>query len=112
MFHSFPSKLKIVKVTPIYRSEDRYAVNHYGPIFVPPIVSKIIRKIIYHRLLDFISKNNLLCTNQFGFKEKHSTFMAILNLIDKISFELITNVCLWVFLMTCQKVLICLIIKF
>ena len=40
---------------------------------------------MYHRLLDFISKNNLLCTNQFGFREKHSTFMAFPNLIYKIS---------------------------
>ena len=65
----FPSKLKIAKVTPIYKSEDRSKVNNYRPISVLPILSKIEEKIMYQRLLDFISKNNILCTNQFGFRE-------------------------------------------
>ena len=88
IYNIFPSKLKIAKVTPIYKSEDRSKVNNYRPISVLPIFSQILEKIMYRRLQDFISKNNLLCTNQFGFREKHSTFMASLNLTDKISCEM------------------------
>ena len=37
------------------------------------------------RLLDFLNKNEILVKNQFEFREKHSTYMAILDLDDKIS---------------------------
>ena len=43
---------------------------------------------MYYRLLDFISKYNILCTNQFCLKEMLSTFIAILNITDKISYEI------------------------
>ena len=65
----FLSKLKIAKVTPIYKAEDRSKVNNYRPISILPIFPKILEKIMNHRLPDFISKNNILCTNQFGFRE-------------------------------------------
>ena len=40
---------------------------------------------MYKSLLDFLNKNEILIKDQFGFKEKHSTCMAILDLVDKTS---------------------------
>ena len=40
---------------------------------------------MYKRLLDFLNKNDILVNNQFEFREKHSTYMAILDLVDKIA---------------------------
>ena len=34
---------------------------------------------------------NILSPNQFGFREKHSTYMALLKLIDDISEEIYNN---------------------
>ena len=65
----FPSRLKIAKVTPIYKSEDGSKVNNYRPISVLPISSEIL-KIMCYRLLDFISINNLLCTNQLASEKR------------------------------------------
>ena len=59
---------------------------------------------MYHRLLDLISKNNTLCPNQFGFREKHSTFMENLNLIDKISCEIDNKKCSMSILIDLSKV--------
>ena len=42
---------------------------------------------MYNRLLEYINKNNILFQNQYGFREKHSTFMALLKRIDDISHE-------------------------
>ena len=39
-------------------------------------------------LESFIGKHNILCENQYGFREKHSTYMALLNIIDNITEQL------------------------
>ena len=49
-----------------------------------PIFSKIFERVMYKRLLSFIITNNLLYKYQFGFREKHSTNMALIVMIDKI----------------------------
>ena len=43
---------------------------------------------MYNRLLHYVNANNILCPNQFGFREKHSTYMALHKLIDEISKEI------------------------
>ena len=45
---------------------------------------------MYYRLLDFLNKNDILCHNQYGFRENYSTYMALLNMIDDISNDSIT----------------------
>ena len=53
-------------------------IHNYRPISVLPAFSKILERLMYKRLLDFLNKKEILVKNQFGFKEKHSTYMAIL----------------------------------
>ena len=43
---------------------------------------------MYKRLLSFITASNILANNQYGFRENHSTYMALLNLVDQITNEL------------------------
>jgi len=85
----FPSKLKLAKVTPVFKSDDKLMVSNYRPISVLPVFFfKILEKLMFSRLLNFINNNNILCENQFGFREKHSTYMALLNIIDQITQQL------------------------
>ena len=84
----FPEKLKLAKVTPIYKSDDKKLLSNYRPISVLPIFSKILEKLMYVRLEKFIEKHNILCENQFGFREKHSTYMALLDICDQITRQL------------------------
>ena len=42
---------------------------------------------MYNRLLEFLIKNYVLAQNQYGFHEKHSTFMALMRMVDDISNE-------------------------
>ena len=81
----FPDKLKVVKVIPFYKGDDKRLQNNYRPLSVLPAFSKILERQMYKRLLDFLNKNEILVKNQFGFREKHSAYMAILDLVDKIS---------------------------
>ena len=81
----FPTELKVTKVIPIFKSNDNMNFCNYRPIAVLSVFSKIFEKIMYRRLVDFINKHKLLYELQFGFRENHSTSMALTLLIDKIS---------------------------
>ena len=70
------------------KSEDRYSINNYRPISILPFFSKIFERLMYHRLLDYVNANNILYPNQFCFREKHSTYMTLLKLINDISEEI------------------------
>jgi len=81
----FPDKLKLAKVIPVFKAEDKLLVSNYRPISILSVFSKILEKLMYTRLESFIEKHELLCNNQFGFREKHSTYLALLNIIDHIT---------------------------
>ena len=46
---------------------------------------------MYNHLFNYLNSNNILFENQYGFRDKHSVFMALLQLIDDISCELDQN---------------------
>ena len=80
----FPDKLKIARVTPIYKKGDKSEVSNYRPISVLSCFSKILEKIIYKRVITFLDKNDILSKNQFGFRNKYSTSMALVDICNKI----------------------------
>ena len=80
----FPDKLKIARVTPIYKSGEEELVNNYRPISVLSCFSKILERIMYNRLYSFLVDNNIFYMKQFGFQKQHSTEHAILQLTNQI----------------------------
>ena len=82
----FPDELKIAKVLPIYKSDDKHLIHNYRPISVLPFFSKFVEKFIFNHLENCIAPNNiLLYDNQFGFRKNHSTTHAIITLVEKVS---------------------------
>ena len=80
-----PDKLKIAKITPIFKSGDETNISNYRPISVLPCFSKLIERIMYNRLYKYLSENKILYNNQYGFKKNHSTDHAIIELVKHIS---------------------------
>ena len=99
----FLEKLKIARVTPLFKGSENYELGKYRPISVLPCFSKILEKIMYNCLYKYLTDSSILYKKQFGFQEGHSTEHAILQLIDQIrnSFE-----SKQVFLLTFPKLLI------
>ena len=80
-----PSKLKIAKVIPLYKTKDPALFSNYRPISLLPFFSKILERLMYNRLYNFLTEHNILSMNQFGFRKNYSTFLALMDLVDNIS---------------------------
>lgn len=80
----FPDKLKIARVTPIFKSGNKTLLENYRPISVLPCFSKILERIMYNRLYKYLTDNHILYSKQFGFQEGHSTEHAIIQLTEQI----------------------------
>ena len=59
-------------------------MGNYRPISLLSVFSKLLEKLMYNRLIDFIRKKSILYPKQFGFREQHSTDHALLSIVDKI----------------------------
>ena len=80
----FPDLLKVAKVVPLFKKGDSLMVDNYRPISLLPSISKVFEKVVYIQLSEYFSKNKLFYAGQFGFREKHSTELATLELMDRI----------------------------
>ena len=81
----FPSELKLARMVPIFKAGDSSALTNYRPISVLTFFAKVFEKIVYNKLLNFISDNNILYDHQYGFRKGRSTQQAIITLVDKIT---------------------------
>ena len=70
---------------PIYKKDDAEIYSNYRPVSVLPSFSKILERLIFNRCVDHLDKHDILNEKQFGFRKNHSTYMAIIELIDKIN---------------------------
>ena len=78
-------KMNLAKVTPISKSNDKLSANNYHPISLLLVFSKVLEELLHKRLVFFVDKCNLLTEYQHQIREKHSTYMSLINIIDQIS---------------------------
>ena len=69
----FPIAEKCAKISPVYKSEERSAMDNYRPISVLPVLSKVMERVVYRQVYEYLCKNHLLSDNQFGFRRGSST---------------------------------------
>jgi len=74
---TFPDKLKIAIIKPLFKHGDATNINNYRPISMISNFAKILEKIIKLRLVVYLEKNKLLSKNQFGFRPGLSTENAL-----------------------------------
>ena len=90
----FPDSLKTAAVIPIYKAGDHQLPKNYRPISLTSPFSKILERLIYSRMYDFISTNSILHHNQFGFRKNLSTELAVSqiyqNYVNQIEDEKVT----------------------
>lgn len=90
MFRSgqFPNSFKKAKVVPIFKKGNNLDPNNYRPISILSAFSKIAENAILSRFNEFLLKNNIIYSQQFGFIKNSNTMAACLNLTNFLSINL------------------------
>ena len=74
----FPSDWKLAKIIPIHKGNEKDELNNYRPISILSSISKVLERLIYNQVYDYLSSNNLLSECQSGFRRFHSTTTSLL----------------------------------
>ena len=91
----FPDDLKIAKVIPLFKKSDTLDINNYRPISLLTCFSKIFKKAIFTRLSNFLDKNSVLISSQYGFCPNRSSTHAILDIVSTTIILIIKNILVW-----------------
>ena len=79
----FTDGFKSENIIHIFKSGDSNSTaNNYKPISMLPFLSKTFEKLTCARLDSYLKSNNILCTNQFGFRKNSNTSDAIIEFLD------------------------------
>ena len=84
----FPTVLKMGNITPVHKKGDARYFDNYRPVSTLPIFGKILEKIIYSRLYDYLTAMNIIYPRQFGFRKLHSTCHAVNYSVNNILSEI------------------------
>ena len=81
IFHDF---LKVANVIPKHKKGEKLDPNIYRPISLLSNISKLYEKAMHIRLTNFLRKNKVLFSYQFGFRNNYSTNHALISLTEMI----------------------------
>ena len=68
-----PRQWKHANVIPLFKKGDPSDINNYRPVSLLPCVSKILERIVFKHLFNYIRDNNLISPHQSGFQPGDST---------------------------------------
>ena len=80
----FPNAMKLSEVVPLHKGKSRKLPENYRPISLLVTISKVLKKIIYRRVYDFLHYSGSIYQSQYRFRSNHSTDNAVTELIGKV----------------------------
>ena len=86
-----PTDWKKATVSPIFKKGSRSDPANYRPISLTSLLCKTLEHIIYSHVMGYLERNNILSTNQFGFRQKRSADLQLLLTVHDLASSLNDN---------------------
>ncbi|KAI8479428.1 hypothetical protein Bbelb_428470 [Branchiostoma belcheri] len=83
-----PNDWKCAHVCPVFKKGERYKAENYRPISLTSIPCKLLEHILVSEIMSFCEEQQILCTQQHGFRKGRSCETQLLGLADEISHTL------------------------
>ena len=80
----FPDSMKLADVVSLYKNKEHYLESNYRPISLLTTISKILEKIVYKCVYEFLVETSQLYEDQYGFQSNHSCEHAIGQMVGSI----------------------------
>ena len=80
----FSNIWKKPNVVTVYKKGDKEVVGNYRPVLLLPIFGKILERLIFSSLFEFLHENNLLNENQSGFRPSDLCEYQLLSFVHDI----------------------------
>ena len=77
---SFPLGRKKANVVPVHKKGDKQCLKNYRPVSLLPICGIILERLIFNEMFRFFIENNLISSNQSGFKPGDSCINHLLSI--------------------------------
>ena len=85
---NFPEEWKTASLRHVYKKGNKSEVGNYRPISLLCNMSKVVEKIVYKKLYEYLMEHNLLIEHNSGFKKTDSTINQLLKIIHQIYSDL------------------------
>ena len=76
----FPSAWKKSKVIPLHKKDDLLNPKNYRPVAIVPILSKILERVVFNQLINYLNDNDLLHPNHHAYRAQHNTSTAMIQM--------------------------------
>ena len=80
----FPEQLKVSKIIPLHKANDKMFLTNYRPIALLPSMSKIFEYILLEQLTSHFIEKKLLSPQQYGFRAELAALNLVHYLTDKL----------------------------
>ena len=79
----FPSCWKFGKIIPLHKKECQLQAKNYRPVTILSPLSKILERIIFDQVYEYLTRNHILHPNLHGYRKNRSIQTAMIQMYDR-----------------------------
>ena len=79
----FPRSWRLAKVIPLHKKSCNLERKNYRPVSILSPLSKILEKVVYEQIYDYLTRNNIFHPDLHGYRQNRSTQTALLTMYDR-----------------------------